>query len=208
MLVVARHAQGASERLTVEDDEALVAVANLRDVALAHNRPALEARDRLQNRVEVAVAGVRVKDPFAAMAVERLDDHLAALFLHEALEARDFVSDDGGRDRAGEIERVELFVSFAQAGRLVEDEGTLAVGETQDHGGVEIGRVGGRILAHEDGVEGLQRILRAVIEELEMRRRAGDFAAPRFGERLDGPGRTALSGPDDKADGRAAAPRA
>ena len=57
-----------------------------------------------------------------------------------------------------------------------------AVGEAQDHRGVEVGGVGGWILAHEDGVEGLQRILRAVIEEFVMRRRAGNFAAPRFGE--------------------------
>src|SRR4051794_36409457 len=78
MLVGARHPQGTSQRLAVQHDQPLVALANLRDISLAHDWPRLELRYRPQDRIQIPVAAVRVKPPFTAVPVERFDDHLTA----------------------------------------------------------------------------------------------------------------------------------
>src|SRR5262249_19141159 len=77
VFVVARHAQRASEGLAIKDNHPLVAVTNFSEVALGHDRPRLETGDSLENGVEVAVGGRGEEHAFAAMPVERLDDHLS-----------------------------------------------------------------------------------------------------------------------------------
>src|SRR4030081_4033842 len=108
-----------------------------------------------------------MKNTFAAMAIERLDDHLAALFFHELLKASDFVSNERRRNRAGEVQRIQFFIRFAQPSRTVEHERAMRVGETEQHRGIEIVGVGWRVLAHEDRVKVLEWILRTLIEKAE-----------------------------------------
>jgi len=60
----------------------------------------------------------------------------------------------------------------------------MTIGEAEEHRGVEIRGVGRGILAHENGVEGLQRIWRARVEYAEMRLRARHFAAAGMGKPL------------------------
>ena len=50
----------------------------------------------------------------------------------------------------------------------------MAVGQAEQHRRVKISRVGRRILAHEDRIKGLQRILRALVEKFVVR-----ISAPR-----------------------------
>src|SRR6266851_4015367 len=78
VLVVARDSQRASQRLAVEHDQPLVAVADFGQIALRHYWPRLETGDRLEDCVQVAVVGRGQKHAFAAVSVERLDDHLPA----------------------------------------------------------------------------------------------------------------------------------
>ena len=85
ILVLARHPQHASNRLAVEHDQPLVALARLGEIALRHDQPRFELRHRLENRAEVAILRRRQKHALAAVSVERLDDHLAALFLKKVL---------------------------------------------------------------------------------------------------------------------------
>src|SRR6266849_2560166 len=146
--------------------------------------PRLEVRYRLEDCVQVAVAGAREKDAFAAVPVQRFHDHLAALFRHEFLETRDLVGDDRGRNRTGKVERIKFFVRLAEPRRTVQHERAPAVGETQQHRREKVRGVGRRILAHENRVEGLERILRALVEEAVMRRRAHHLASARPCERL------------------------
>src|SRR6266851_1516808 len=120
-----------------------------------------------------------MENALAAVAVERFDDHLAALLLHKLFQSRNFVGNKRRRNRAGKIQRIEFFVSFAETRWTVQHKGAMRVGEAEQHRGIEIVGVGGRILAHEDRVEVLERILRAIIEVAEMRYRAHHFAAPR-----------------------------
>ena len=94
------------------------------------------------------------------------------------------IADQRRWNRTGEIQRIELFISLAQSGRTVKDESAAVVGEAQDHRRKNIGVIGGRILAHEDRIEGLQRIGLALIEKAVMRLAAHHFASPREGERL------------------------
>ena len=95
-------------------------------IALRHDQPRLERVTASRIASRLRSLGVREKHAFAAVAVERLDDHLAALFVHETLEPRNFVGHERGRNRVGKIQRVELFVGLAQAGRIVEHEGLPA----------------------------------------------------------------------------------
>ena len=55
MLVVARDAQGASQWLALQHDKALVAIADLRDIALGHDWFGFEAGRGFQNCAEVAI---------------------------------------------------------------------------------------------------------------------------------------------------------
>src|SRR5438876_191755 len=73
MLIVARHPQGTSERLTIEHDETLVAFADFRDITLAHDRTGFKMRYSFQDRIQVAVAVVRMEHSLTAVAVQRLD---------------------------------------------------------------------------------------------------------------------------------------
>ena len=60
------------------EQDALVALAHLGEVALRHRRPRAEARRLLEDREQVPVARAHVEDALAAAPVERLHDHLAA----------------------------------------------------------------------------------------------------------------------------------
>src|SRR5579875_2567228 len=178
-----RHAQRRSDRLAVEYDHAFVAVANLRDVPLAHREPGAEIGHGLENRVQIAIARAGQKDALAAVTVKRLHDRFAALLIDELLETRDARGYQRRRNHAGKIQRVKLFVRLAQARRMIEYERAPAVDEAQEHRRVEISGVRRRILAHEDRVERIQRTLGARLEPSVVRRLAHHGAAPRESHR-------------------------
>ena len=113
------------------------------------------------------------------MPVERLDDHFAALLVEKGFQPRNFIGHQRRRNRVGKIQRVELLVGLAQARRIVQHEGAMAVGQAEQHRRVKIGRIGGRVLAHEYRVEGLERILGGVVEKFVVRVLAHHFASPR-----------------------------
>src|SRR5208283_1111987 len=98
----------------------LVAVASLGDIALRHDWTRLVLRHRLENRAEVAIPGRDQKHAFAAVSVQRLHDHLAALLVKKSLQARNFIGDERWRNGVGKIQRVELFVGLAKSRRMVE----------------------------------------------------------------------------------------
>ena len=174
MLVVARHPQRASERIAVQHDQPLVALASLGEIALRHDEPRFELRHRLENRAEVAILRGRQEHALATVSVQRLDDHLASLLGKKRFELWNFIGHERRRNRVGKIQRVKFFVRLAKPGRIVEHERLPFVGQAQQHRGVEIGRIGGRILAHEDRVEVFDWIIGALVEKLVAR-----IAAPR-----------------------------
>src|SRR5689334_20754653 len=63
----------------VDQDDALVALADFRQVALDDQRLAIELGEQLEDRVQVVVLGRDVEDAGAAVAEQRLDDDIALL---------------------------------------------------------------------------------------------------------------------------------
>ena len=82
MLGRGQHAQQAADRLAAKEQDSLVALPALGQVALRHH-PAVPVVGRdLEDRVGVAVAAAGVEHRRAAVAVQRLYHHLAALLRH------------------------------------------------------------------------------------------------------------------------------
>ena len=79
-----RHAQDRAERLAVEQEDALVALAHRRQELLHHRQAPAVARGQLDDRVDVQVALGQRHHALAARAVERLDHRAPADLVHEA----------------------------------------------------------------------------------------------------------------------------
>src|SRR5690606_37432960 len=76
-LALGGNAVEAGDRLAVDEDDALVALAHLRQVALYHERLAIVLLEQLDQRRKVGVTVLDMKDAGAAIAVERLQDDVA-----------------------------------------------------------------------------------------------------------------------------------
>ena len=75
--MLGRHAVDGADGLAVDQDDALVALADLLQVALHDEGLAEHLGEHLQQRGQVAVGLVQMEDAGAAIAVERLDDDVA-----------------------------------------------------------------------------------------------------------------------------------
>ena len=76
-IVLGRHAVDGADRLAVDQDDALVALAHVLQVALHDEGLAEHLAEHFEQRGEVAVGLVQMEDAGAAIAVERLDDDVA-----------------------------------------------------------------------------------------------------------------------------------
>ena len=114
-LALGRNAQQRAERLPVEQQDALVAAADLRQVALRHGPALSETRRLLEDREQVPVVVPDVEDPLAPAPVEGLDDHLAPALGQEVDQLGDPVRDDRLRHQLREVQGVELLVGGEDA---------------------------------------------------------------------------------------------
>ena len=92
----------------------------------------------------------------AAHAVERLEDHVA-LFVDEMLDLRHVAADQRRWRIVGEFHQRQLLGMLAQCPRPVENTHPVGLGSFEQPGGRQVLEIEGRILAHEDRVEGLER---------------------------------------------------
>ena len=76
-IVLGRHAVDGADRLAVDQDDALVALAHVLQIALDDEGLAEHLAEHFEQRGEVAVGLVQMEDAGAAIAVERLDDDVA-----------------------------------------------------------------------------------------------------------------------------------
>ena len=115
-LALRRHAVCGAGRAAVNQDDALVAAAHLRQVALHDDRLAVEIGEEFQQGREVLVAGGDVKDPGAAVAEQRLHDDVPVLGA-KSLHLRPAAGDQGRRHQLGKMGDEELLRSPVQPRR-------------------------------------------------------------------------------------------
>ena len=150
-LALCRDAGDGAGRLAVDQDDALVALAHFRDVALDHHRLAVKLFEHLQERVQVLVLRRDVEDADAAVAVKRLDDDVlpGLAELEDALAVR---GDQGRRHEGGEIGDEQFLRRVPHMDGVVDHQG-LGMDVLEEMGGGDVGHVEGRVLAHHHDVE-------------------------------------------------------
>jgi hypothetical protein len=145
-----RNAIERTDCVSVHQDDALVALAHLRNVALHDDRLAIELREHLQQRVEILVVAFQPEHARTAIPVERLDDDVAmrrserADFLPVRCNAR-------GRHDALEQRHEQLLRRVAHVERIV-DHKRLGMNPLEQMSGRNVGHVERRVLPHEHHV--------------------------------------------------------
>ncbi len=142
----------APGRHPVHQNDALVALAHLRQIALHDHGLAIELGEKLEQRVEILVSGRDVEDARPAIAEQGLDDDV---LVHGA-EDHDLAPvarDQRLGHEIGEMRDEKLFRRVAHMGRIVHDE-RLRVNVLQNVCRRDVAHVEGRVLAHEHDVEG------------------------------------------------------
>ena len=175
-LALRGNAENGAEGLAVDQQDALVALPHLGDVALRHRPPGTEARHLLEDREEVAIVVTQMEDALAALAAERLHDHLAAELGEEVDELRDAARNARLRHQVRELDGVELLVGPDHGVRPVQHE--CAATQREDLGGRDVVDVDRGVLALEDHVD--------VVVERERARRAEIRVAAHFAAQRDG----------------------
>jgi len=121
-LAVDGDAADRARRFAVDQDDALVALADCRQVGLGDDRLAVELGEGLQHGREVFVVGLEVEDPGAAVTEQGLEDDVLVL----VSERGDFAGiggDQGRRHERREAGDEELFRGVADMRRIVDHQG-------------------------------------------------------------------------------------
>ena len=145
----------------------------------------LALRHDLQDRSGVGVLGAHLKHRRAAKAIQRLYDHLPALLCHKRAQHVVAPRHDRRCQQVGEVKDVQLLVGFAQAARVVHQEGATP-GVLQQLRGLQVDAVKRRVFAHQHGVK-VRKWLR-LTRRLDGHRRSNGAGqalhAPDIGPRL------------------------
>ena len=153
-LALRRHAVDGAARLAVDQDDALVALAHLGQIALGDERLAEHLQEKLDQGGEVLVALALAEDAGAAVAVERLQDDIAVP-VAEAAQLLDVAGDQRRRHEIGVADDKQLLRRVAHLHGIVDDQGR-GMNVLEQMGGGDVVHVEGRILAHEHDVEARQ----------------------------------------------------
>src|SRR3546814_11543850 len=94
-------------------------------VALRHRQVAAAVGERLEDDVDVGLAGADAEDRAPAHAVQRLE-HRVAVLATEGIERGGIAADPGVRAALGDLERGDVLVEVVQAARAVHDLPALA----------------------------------------------------------------------------------
>jgi hypothetical protein len=139
-----RNAVDGADRLTVDEDDALVAFAHRRQIALDDERLAVDVLEDLEQRRQILIAAGDAEDAGAAIAVKRLEDDVA-IFLAKGDDLPAVAGDQGRRGQVGEFGDEQLLRRVADFGRIVDHQG-LRVDALEQMGIGDVAHVEGRIL--------------------------------------------------------------
>jgi hypothetical protein len=135
----------------VDQDDALVALAHLRQVALGDHGLAAALGEHFQQRVEVLVVGPHAENAGAAVAEQRLQNDVLVL-VSEGAEGARIGADQGRRHDIVEMRDEQLFRRVAHARRVIHDQ-RLRMDMLQDVRRRDVRHVERRILAQQHDVE-------------------------------------------------------
>ena len=135
----------------VDQDDALVALAHLREIALHDMRLAEGGGEDFEQRGEILVALGDAEDAGAAVAVERLDDDVAVLLAERADLVR-VARDQRRRHQLGELGDEEFFRRVPHMRRVVHHQ-RLGMDALEEMRRGDVGHVEGRVLAQQHHVE-------------------------------------------------------
>src|ERR1043166_548665 len=148
------HAVDGAGEFAVHQEDALVAFAHLRHIALHHEGLAIEGGEHFQHGAEILVVRPHAKHASAAIAVERLQDDVV---MHgaEGRDLRAIRGDQGRRHQLLELGDEQFLRRIAHMERIV-DHQRLGVNALQEVRGRDVGHIEGRVLAHQHHVEARQ----------------------------------------------------
>jgi hypothetical protein len=171
--------QAVGYRLAGNQQDALVAMADGRQVALRHDAARAERRQGLDDDIAVGVFLQHAEDAAAAHAVERFQDRIAE-FVDEGMDLGRVAGDQRGRRELRELGDGYFFGMVADGERgLFQMRAPSAFRAFQQPGGGDVFEIEGRVLAHQYRVAGGQR-QHGFFDHGEPRRIAGaDFQALR-----------------------------
>ena len=153
-VVLGRHAVDRADRLAIDQDDALVALADIGQVLLRNEGLPEHQAEGFEQRGEIAVVLLEMEDASATVAVKRLDDDVAHLFA----EGADFGRIAGNERRRHQVRKLrdeDLFRRIAHPSRIVDDE-RLRVDALQHVGRRDIGHVEWRVLTEQNDIHGRQ----------------------------------------------------
>ncbi len=148
----AGHPQDPAHGLAFDQDDALVARPDLRQVALHHDRLALDLLVHLQKRGQVLVPRTQPEYAGPAIAEQRLQDDVAVL-VPEGADLVAVAGQEGRRHQLPEAQHKELLRRVAHRRRIVDHERPVRRQQLEQMGRGDIGHVERRVLAHQDHVD-------------------------------------------------------
>ena len=136
--------------LALDKDDPLVAPSYLFQITLNDEGFAKRPHEHFQQRGEISVALLEMKDAGTTIAIERLDDDVAVL-LAEIVDLARIPGDERFGHQIRELGDKDLFGTVAHPGRIVDDQ-CLGVNPVKDVGGGDIVHVEGRVLTQKNHV--------------------------------------------------------
>ena len=123
-----------------------------RQIALHHDRLALDRFVHFQERRQVLVARAQAEDAGPAIAEQRLQDDVAVL-LPKGADLVAVAGQEGRRHQLLEAQHEQLFGRVAHRGRIVDDERPIFRQQFQQVRRGDVGHVEGRVLAHQHDID-------------------------------------------------------
>ena len=168
-VVLRGHAIDRAERLAFDEQDALVALHDLRQEAL-HDPGLAEGRgEEVIERAEIRIARRDLEDARAAMPIERLHHDLPVPGA-EALDRRLVAGDERRRHEVEKLGDEELFGRVAHMRGVVDDENPRRDALEKMRGG-DVGEIEGRVLTQQHDVD---------LREIELARLAEAVIGPRL----------------------------
>ncbi|MBV6448646.1 MAG: hypothetical protein FCKEOINB_02326 [Nitrosomonas sp.] len=148
--------QSVGRGLAANEQDAFVALRNLRDKPLRHDGACAVMGQRFKNHADIVIGAVHAEHAGTAHAVERFQDDIPVLCEKFANQMR-LTGYQRGCNPLRELRDGELFVVIADGARAIDNERTLRLRQFQQIRAVNIFQIERGVLTHQHGVKLIER---------------------------------------------------